>query len=121
LKKDDVCKHLLTKGLLPCYENWTVYGEPYVAEPILAGPSSIGISHVANDVCLENLYRNLVMDAMGVGDAYSNDNVYIPVVGEELPNPGASNFYKLLKAAEEPLWDGCTKQPNYLLVYNCLI
>ena len=46
LKKDDVCKHLLTKGFLPCYENWTVHGEPYLAEPILAGPSSIGISHV---------------------------------------------------------------------------
>jgi hypothetical protein len=46
LKEDDVCKHLLTKGFLPCYENWTVHGEPYLAEPILAGPSSIGISHV---------------------------------------------------------------------------
>ena len=46
-------------------------GEPYVAEPILAGPLSVGISHVVNDVCLENLYRNLLMDAMGVGDAYT--------------------------------------------------
>jgi hypothetical protein len=26
LKEDDVCKHLLTKGFLPCYENWTVHG-----------------------------------------------------------------------------------------------
>jgi len=41
LKEDDVYKHLLTKGFLPCYENWTIHGEPYVAEPILAGPSSI--------------------------------------------------------------------------------
>ena len=65
LKKDDVCKHLLTKGFLPCYENWTVHGEPYVAQPILAGASSVEISHVVNDVCLENPYRNLVMDAMG--------------------------------------------------------
>jgi hypothetical protein len=32
------------------------------------------------------------------------------VVAEELPNPKATNFFKLLKAAEEPLWDGCTKQ-----------
>ena len=46
-------------------------GEPYVAEPILAGPLSVGISHVVNDVCLENLCRNLLMDAMGVGDAYT--------------------------------------------------
>ena len=50
------------------------------------------------------------MDAIGVGDAYSNDNVSIFVVVGELPNPRATNFYKLLKATEEPLWDGCTKQ-----------
>ncbi|KAJ6855115.1 hypothetical protein NC651_039937 [Populus alba x Populus x berolinensis] len=73
LKEDHVCKHLLTKGFLPCYENWTVHREPYIAEPILDGPSSVGISHVVNDVCLKNPYRNLVMDAIGVGDAYSND------------------------------------------------
>jgi len=127
LKEDDVCKHLLIKGFLPCYENWTVHGKPYVAEPILAGSSSGGISHVVNDVCLENPYRNLVMDAIGVGDAYSNDNVsspvvaeefgdaysndnvFSPVVAEKLPNPEATNFFKLLKAAREPLWDGCTK------------
>jgi hypothetical protein len=50
------------------------------------------------------------MDAMGVGDAYSNDNVSSPVVAEELPNLEATNFFKLLKATEEPLWDECTKQ-----------
>ena len=50
------------------------------------------------------------MDAMGVGDAYYNDNVSSPVVVKELPNPEATNFFKLLKAAEEPLWDGCTIQ-----------
>ena len=50
------------------------------------------------------------MDAMGVSDAYYNDNVSSLVVVEELPNPEATNFFKLLKAAEEPLWDECTKQ-----------
>jgi len=76
----------------------------------LVGPSSVGISHVVNDVCLENPYRNLLMDAMGVDDAYSNDNVSSPMVAEELPNLQATNFYKLLKVAEEPLWDECIKQ-----------
>jgi hypothetical protein len=76
----------------------------------LVGPSSVGISHVVNDVCLENPYRNLIMDVMGVGDAYYNDNVSSPVVAEELSNPEATKFFQLLKAAEEPLWDGCTKQ-----------
>jgi len=56
-----------------------------------------------NDVCLENPYRNLLMDAIGVGDAYYNVNMSSPVVAEELPNPEATNFFKLLKAAEEPL------------------
>lgn len=42
-----------------------------------------------NDVFLENPYRNLVMDAMGVGDAH----VSSPVVAEELPNPEATNFF----------------------------
>ena len=52
----------------------------------------------------------MVLHAMGVGDAYSNDMVSSPMVAEELPNPEADKFYKLLKAAEESLWDGCTKQ-----------
>jgi len=76
----------------------------------LVGPSSVGISHVVNDVCLENPYRNLLIDAIGVDDAYFNDNVSSPMVAEELPNLQATNFYKLLKVVEEPLWDGCTKQ-----------
>jgi len=100
----------LAKCCFPCYENWTVHREPYVTKPILVGPSSVGISHVVNDVYLENPYRNLIMDAIGVGDTYSNDNVYSPVIAEELPNSEATNFYKLLKIVEEPLWDGCTKQ-----------
>jgi len=40
---------------------------------------------------------------MGVGDAYSNDMVSSPMVAEELPNPEADKFYKLLKATEESL------------------
>jgi len=83
----------------------------------LVGPLSVGISHVVNDVCLENPYRNLVMDAMGVGDAYFNDNVSSSVAAEELPNPEATDFYKLLKAAEQPLWDGYTKQSK---LYACV-
>jgi len=77
---------------------------------MLVRPSSVGISHVVNDVYLENPYRNLVMDVMGVGDAYYNDNLSSPMVAEELSNPEATNFLKLLKAVGEPLWDVCTKQ-----------
>ena len=106
---------------LPCYENWIVYGESYITELILARPISVGISHVVNDVCLENSYRNLVMDAMGVGDAYSNDNVFSPVVAEELPNPKATNFYKHLKVVEGLCRMSVPSNSNYLLVYNYLI
>jgi hypothetical protein len=82
----------------------------YVSEPIIVGPSSVGCSHVVNDVFEENSYRNMVLHAMGVGDAYSNDMVSSSMIAEELSNPEADKFYKLLKAAEESLWDGCTKQ-----------
>jgi hypothetical protein len=34
---------------------------------------------------------------MGVGDKYSNDRVSSLVIAYELPNPKATNFYKLLK------------------------
>ena len=64
---------------------------------MLVGPSLVGISHVVNDVWLENPYRNLVLDAMRVGDENSNDRVSSLVVAYELPNPEATNFYKLLK------------------------
>jgi hypothetical protein len=43
-----------------------------------------------NDVCLENPYRNLVMDAMGVGDAYYNDNVSSLVVAEGTSKSGGN-------------------------------
>jgi hypothetical protein len=39
----------------------------------------------------------LVLDAMGVGDEYSNNKVSSLVVAYELPNPKATDFYKLLK------------------------
>jgi len=103
LMEEDVHKHLFSRGILPDYENWTVHGEPYVLEPIIVGPSPVGCSHVMNDVYEENSYRNMVLHAMGVGDAYSNDMVSSPMVVEELPNPEADKFYKLLKAAEESL------------------
>ena len=64
---------------------------------MLVGPSLVRISHVVNDVWLENPYRNLVLDAMRVGDENSNDRVSSLVVAYELPNPEATNFYKLLK------------------------
>ena len=56
-----------------------------------------------NDVFEENSYRNMVLHAMGVGDAYSNDMVSSHMVAEKLLNPEADKFYKLLKAAKESL------------------
>ena len=103
LMEEDVYKHLFSSGFLLDYENWVVHRKPYVSEPIIVRPSSIRCSHVVNDVFEENSYRNMVLYAMGVGDAYSNDMVSSPIVLEELPNPEAYKFYKLLKAVEESL------------------
>jgi hypothetical protein len=101
--EEDVYKHLFSSGILLDYENWVVDRKPYVSEPIIVRPSSIRCSHVVNDVLEENSYRNMVLYAMGVGDAYSNDMVYSPIVLEELSNLEAYKFYKLLKAVEESL------------------
>jgi len=103
LMEEDVYKHLFSSGFLLDYENWVVHRKPYVSEPIIVRPSSIRCSHVVNDVFEENSYRNMVLYAMGVGDAYSNDMVSSPIVLEELPNLEAYKFYKLLKAVEESL------------------
>jgi len=97
LKEDDIFKHQLKKAFLLCFENWIVHGKLCVIEPMLVGPSLVGIGHVVNDVWLENSYTNLVLDAMGVGDEYSNNKVSSLVVAYELPNPKATDFYKLLK------------------------
>ena len=84
-------------------------GEPFVTDKLVE-PSSGGISCVVNDKGDANPYRNMVLNAMGDDGAYYNDRVCSTVVIEEAPNVDASKFLKLLKAAEEPLWDGCTKQ-----------
>jgi hypothetical protein len=42
---------------------------------------------VVDDVSEENSYRNMILHAMRVGDAYSNYIVSSPMVSEELLNP----------------------------------
>jgi len=103
LMEEDVYKHMFSRGFLPDYENWTVYKKPYVSEPIIVGPSSVECSHIVNDVFEKHSYRNMVLHAMGVGDAYSNDMISNPIEAEELPNPKVDKFNKLLKAADESL------------------
>jgi len=101
--EEDVYKHMFSRWFLPDYENWTVHKEPYVSEPIIVGPSSVGCSHIVNDVFEKNSYRNMVMHAIGVGDAYSNNMISSPIVAEKLLNPNADKFNKLLKAVKESL------------------
>jgi len=45
----------------------------------------------------------MVMHAIGVGDAYSNNMISSPIVAEKLLNPNADKFNKLLKAVKESL------------------
>jgi len=42
---------------------------------------------LVDDVSEGNSYRNMVLHAMRVGDAYSNYIVSSPMVSEELSNP----------------------------------
>ena len=102
-KEDDVCNHLLRKGFLPYYKNWTVHGEPYDTD-ILVGLSSEGSNCVVNDKGDGNPYRNMVIDAMRMNQGNVSQ---CPIVEEE-PNAEAARFFDLLKDSDEPLWDGCT-------------
>ena len=39
---------------------------------------------------------------------------------EEVSNPNAQNFYDMLSAIDQKLWDGCTKHSQMLAVARLL-
>jgi len=49
----------------------------------------------------------MVMDAVGPSYNLDNDVFDMDVDEEEPPNQNAQEFFEMLKAAEEPLFDGC--------------
>ncbi|XP_057739900.1 uncharacterized protein LOC130957009 [Arachis stenosperma] len=89
-------KHLCDRGFMEGYINWTAHGEERWVEQ---DATNVTQEHEEENT---NPYVDMVIDAAG-------DNLNIVEGLEEDPNPSASKFYKLMRSADEPLWDGCTK------------
>lgn len=88
LDTETVRVHLYRKGFCPEYFDWICHGE-------FVGESSTSQA---------NPYRELVVDALGhVGENLWN--VEANSIEEE-PNDEAKKFFELLKAAEDPLYEG---------------
>ncbi|KAK2455713.1 hypothetical protein QL285_003139 [Trifolium repens] len=100
-------KHLYEHGFMENYLNWTIHGENQWGD-------SSSMSNVHDEEMeTRNPYVDMVIDAMG-DDLSEDQNL------EEDPNPSASNFYTLLRDADEPLWVGCHKHTKLSAVTQLL-
>jgi hypothetical protein len=93
LDSDCVTMHLLQKQLMEKYSCWYTHGEPYVphdtmVERMIGSTSTSSNVHgVVDDN--SNLYRNMVMDAMGMNHDHASQCL---IVNEEL-NADTSRFF----------------------------
>ncbi|CAI9303969.1 unnamed protein product [Lactuca saligna] len=98
-------------GYTQCY----LHGEKYLTLEIgqcsnLISPQHVGpssnietVQHINNDFSDYHRYEEMVIDSM-----HQPETSYYQQTPQH-PNLEAQNFYKVLKQASEPLWDGCTK------------
>ena len=86
----EVQRHLYKNEFVQGYTNWTCHGETFWSNE----PSNIGSG---------SSYVDMVVDVVGPGFNVHEEHVHT----EEPPNKTAERFYRLLKDADEPLWDGC--------------
>lgn len=98
---EEVKLHLVKKGFVKDYYQWVCHGEP------LVGSSSTQSHCNTSDMRDEegsNPYRNMVIDAIGHDfNPHSDENEVEP------PDPKTQKLYDLLRKADEPLWQGCSK------------
>jgi hypothetical protein len=72
--------------------------------------SSSNVCRVVDDN--SNLYRNIVMDAMKMNQAYTRE---CSIIDEE-SNEDAARFFNLLKDFNELLWDGCINHSKLSII-----
>ncbi|KAJ8765474.1 hypothetical protein K2173_014596 [Erythroxylum novogranatense] len=108
---DEVQLHLLRKGFVPNYFQWTRHGEPLVASSSrrIEEPTCMNLNE--NDVedgygrhfgdGPENSYRQMVHDGLG--------HTFDPNVGhvDEEPNQQAKQLFDLLQSVDRELWPNC--------------
>ncbi|XP_078160148.1 uncharacterized protein LOC144555624 [Carex rostrata] len=99
LDKESIGKHLMKSGFRPFYQNWFMHGEQYSqveqSQPEQSQP----------EVESPNAMVDMLLDAAGPSFEWTAD---------EPPNQQAQEFYNMMKAADEPLWDGCDKEHTVL-------
>lgn len=110
----EVIFHLYSKGFMKNYRRWVCQGEPALCnQPDIGEESNSSLESSDMDES-ENPYREMSFDGLGHGFPAVNHAVEIEY--EEEPNAKAQEFYKLLKDADTPLWEGCKKQTKLSFV-----
>ena len=98
--RDKMVLHLYYKGFDEYYAVWTSHDETY-------GPIEESLE---DDI---NPYKRLVVEELGLEFQKLQPNVEITHKEgydvHESPNTHTEKFYSLLKAVDEPLWEGCRK------------
>ena len=113
LDVEEVKEHLYRRGFIANYQQWTSHGEPFINDAgVYEGHHCL--SSKDREAC--NPYRTMVIEVAGPsfnpnfdweeGDC-ANDDADPLNSNDDLPNSDAQKFYDLLKAAEEPLYEGC--------------
>ncbi|KAJ8764170.1 hypothetical protein K2173_005090 [Erythroxylum novogranatense] len=113
LTLDEVKLHLLRKGFVPNYFEWTRHGEPLICSTSRGNEPQMSVNVNEYEGVVgsrgnfvhgtKNSYKQMVFD--GVGYTFEKNTVNV----EEEPNAEARNFFDLLQAADRELWPGCQK------------
>nr|GEV83499.1 hypothetical protein [Tanacetum cinerariifolium] len=111
---DDIMVHVVTKGFVKNYYQWTSHGEPEVGSSSMQ-PNCNTSSNGDNEG--PNPCHNIILEAAGHDfNPNSHENVSQP----QPPDPKTKRLYELLHQADEPLWPGCTKVSQLSLVLRML-
>jgi Transposase-associated domain len=97
-KRDTIEEHLIRSGFRNYYSTWYMHGEECrenLDDNIVRSP----LVEESFEGDRSNPIEQMVRDAAGPDFNLDSD--------EETPNSEAEKFYEMLKAADEPLWDGC--------------
>ena len=99
--RETVHYHLIRYGFDKGYITWDIHGEPFRRGA--TGETSTSISD-------DNFgMRAMVLDAARHNFHWSFARDEHPTNSEQPPNSEVEKFFELLKHAEEPWWEGCTK------------
>ena len=124
---DDVVRlHLYKHGFVEDYYYWISHGESF--------PPPVQMNYNNTEAMVgssDNTYRNMIIEGWNnMYDQGMNPNQYesfpeldgntFPPERVEEPNHEASEFYRMLRDAEEPLFPGCTSHTTLSFVTRLL-